>query len=202
MPARSHDHLSDRTVLVISLAIYAANAFLLAPSTRDWFGFLASSLLLVVVNCAAVECAFVADRRKLVVAQIVSISAMILVVVLGFFLLVTSQEAERVRDKVYPVVLALYIFVTFLITRCSLAEQEDSTAAVAAEEGQAGGGAAGEGSSERADGVRAATAAAAAADGASDVWAGEASGQSAKGGFFSSAPPAPPGYAAVPSAEQ
>ncbi|GAA5837413.1 hypothetical protein JCM9279_005677 [Rhodotorula babjevae] len=200
MPARSHDYLSDRGVVALSIAVFAANAFLLAPS--NGLGFLAVSLLLVAVNCAAVEVAYIADGRKLAVPQAVSISAIILVVLLGFLLLITSHEAERVRDKVYPIGLALHIFVTFLIMRCTMAEEAAAAAradrASAAEEGRAAGAGA-EASGSDAGRVGAA---AAAADGASDDWAGEVSGQHAKAGFFSSAPPAPPGYAAVPSAEQ
>jgi len=186
MPARSHDYLSDRAVVALSLAVFAANAFLLAPS--NGLGFLAMSLLLVAVNCAAVEVAYVADSRKLAVAQAVAISGIILVGLLGFLLVLTSHEAENVRDKVYPIGLALHIFVTFLIMRCTMAEEAAAAAradrASAAEEGRADGGA-GEGSEGGAGSGAAASEAA--ADGASDVWAGEASGQQAKSGFFSSA---------------
>ncbi|GAA5901586.1 hypothetical protein JCM8208_001548 [Rhodotorula glutinis] len=203
MSMSTHDYLSDRAVLAVSLATYAANALLLGPSTG--ISFVARLLFLVPVNCTAFETLVVANRRNLHTVGVISGGAMTLVAFLGFGLAASMDEPSSTRETVFATCLALHMFATFCIMRCVSAGQ--STAgeagegaadpASAAEEGRADGGAV-EGS-ERSAGV---SGSAAAAAGASDVWAGEASGQQAKSGFFSSDPPAPPGYAAVPSAEQ
>ncbi|BGP36450.1 hypothetical protein JCM10449v2_000351 [Rhodotorula kratochvilovae] len=204
-----HTRLSNTALTALATCCFLVNVLTMFPSF-GW-SFLTCIAILLVNNAVAVELIFVASHReRAAAALIIAVNALPTVATLGFTRAVSSMHdgestgdtPEAAQDKAYIAVAVLHVFLTFVILRCvnaaNAGDADTLDRARRAVQPAAQNHAA---AVRRADRTEAVPAVAVCGNGAKQGILDEEAELSGRGDF-TDGPPAPPGYAAVPSHTQ